>query len=302
MLRKDLPIRTDLTNAATVTGSNLSVTQSFLSPIRSGLSSELTVTVPPPLIPQLWTPSQITTRAWFDAFLSNTIVLDGSNKVIQWLDISGSSNIITQSIPSNRPLYQSGQYLDFSPSLFSRLEFPSGFANEWSQFSLFFVMASDTINQSNNAFFAPAFDFGKGLEISWLNTISQPTMLRINSSSFLPRFTSGLFSNDNNFHVTSVIANSTSLVGRYDGSNVTAADSSGISPLNFNGIYCLGTYALNLGSTFYGDFKIKEFIMANSTLSQENIERVEGYLSHKWGLSGNLPSGHPYKNNPPYIF
>jgi hypothetical protein len=26
---------------------------------------------------------------------------------------------------------------------------------------------------------------------------------------------------------------------------------------------------------------------------------VEGYLAHKWGLQGSLPSGHPYKTNPP---
>lgn len=28
-------------------------------------------------------------------------------------------------------------------------------------------------------------------------------------------------------------------------------------------------------------------------------QQAEGYLAWKWGLQGNLPSGHPYKNNPP---
>ena len=28
-------------------------------------------------------------------------------------------------------------------------------------------------------------------------------------------------------------------------------------------------------------------------------QQTEGYLAWKWGLQGNLPSNHPYKNNPP---
>jgi len=28
--------------------------------------------------------------------------------------------------------------------------------------------------------------------------------------------------------------------------------------------------------------------------------KLEGYLAHKWGLTNNLPSGHPYKYEPPY--
>lgn len=29
------------------------------------------------------------------------------------------------------------------------------------------------------------------------------------------------------------------------------------------------------------------------------IEKAEGYLAHKWGLTGNLPNTHPYKNSAP---
>ena len=31
------------------------------------------------------------------------------------------------------------------------------------------------------------------------------------------------------------------------------------------------------------------------------LEKGEGYLAWKWGLVGLLPSGHPYKNNPPTV-
>jgi hypothetical protein len=30
-------------------------------------------------------------------------------------------------------------------------------------------------------------------------------------------------------------------------------------------------------------------------------QRIEGYLAHKWGLVGSLPSGHPYKTAAPTL-
>ena len=29
------------------------------------------------------------------------------------------------------------------------------------------------------------------------------------------------------------------------------------------------------------------------------VQKAEGYLAHKWGLEGNLPDGHAYKNSAP---
>ena len=46
-----------------------------------------------------------------------------------------------------------------------------------------------------------------------------------------------------------------------------------------------------------------EFIVTATDDDQNNSERrkkLEGYLAHKWGLTDNLPSGHPYKYEPPY--
>ena len=41
-----------------------------------------------------------------------------------------------------------------------------------------------------------------------------------------------------------------------------------------------------------------EIIIINS-VEDSDRQKVEGYLSHKWGLTGNLPSDHPYKNTAP---
>ena len=42
------------------------------------------------------------------------------------------------------------------------------------------------------------------------------------------------------------------------------------------------------------DGKIGEIIVANTVVA-DTRQRLEGYLAHKWGLTANLPDGHPYK-------
>jgi hypothetical protein len=52
------------------------------------------------------------------------------------------------------------------------------------------------------------------------------------------------------------------------------------------------------------DGKLGEFIAFNkipgiSGTDLTHLEKAEGYLAHKWGLTGSLPNSHPYKNTPP---
>ena len=57
----------------------------------------------------------------------------------------------------------------------------------------------------------------------------------------------------------------------------------------------IGSYGGN-GTGFDGD--IAEVVIWRS-VSTADRENVEGYLAHKWGLAGNLPVSHPYKNAAP---
>ena len=41
--------------------------------------------------------------------------------------------------------------------------------------------------------------------------------------------------------------------------------------------------------------KLGELIVYNSALSDSEIEKVEGYLAHKWGLNGSLAPTHTYR-------
>jgi hypothetical protein len=49
----------------------------------------------------------------------------------------------------------------------------------------------------------------------------------------------------------------------------------------------------------FGTLDIAETIVVPSALSTVDRQRLEGYLAHKWGLTADLPTGHPYRSAPP---
>lgn len=54
----------------------------------------------------------------------------------------------------------------------------------------------------------------------------------------------------------------------------------------------------NAGLTAFLDGRIAELFFANATTDGQ---KAEGYLAHKWGLTGELDSAHPYKSSPPTV-
>lgn len=45
--------------------------------------------------------------------------------------------------------------------------------------------------------------------------------------------------------------------------------------------------------------QLAEVVFTSDAISNSNREKLEGYLAHKWGTAGLLPSSHPYKSAPP---
>lgn len=44
-----------------------------------------------------------------------------------------------------------------------------------------------------------------------------------------------------------------------------------------------------------------EVLVFDKRLSLTEMQKLEGYLAHRWGLAANLPAGHPYKAAPPTL-
>lgn len=55
------------------------------------------------------------------------------------------------------------------------------------------------------------------------------------------------------------------------------------------------------GNFVYLDGKIAEIYFTKAKQSSTEREKCEGYLAHRWGLTGNLAGGHPYKSTPPTV-
>jgi hypothetical protein len=60
---------------------------------------------------------------------------------------------------------------------------------------------------------------------------------------------------------------------------------------------CFGYDRSSTGNQWIG--KLGELLIYNNALSDSEIIQMEGYLAHKWGLSGDLVSSHPYKSASP---
>lgn len=71
---------------------------------------------------------------------------------------------------------------------------------------------------------------------------------------------------------------------------------------NNNQTTIIGNNAYNFppGQYFQG-FLFEAIIYLSDTYDSVEREKIEGYLAHKWGLTSDLPSDHPYKNNPPTV-
>jgi hypothetical protein len=233
-----------------------------------------------------WTPSEITTSAWFDASDTDTIT-DVLGSISQWSDKSGNGNNATQGVGSNQPTtggsigglnaisfdYTSVQYF------LTPLE-------QLTTTSIYVVMDATQKPISNNScpLSAVTLGFSTG-GLYW--TVQQfGTQVNINTVFY-----------------TSVV----SLSQRFlNGQNITthgfdpsiiSHQGTGFSTENQN--YTIGNAisALNTTNSFSG--LIGEIIIAPEDHDTETRQKIEGYLAHKWGLTAKLPSNHPYKINPP---
>jgi hypothetical protein len=94
----------------------------------------------------------------------------------------------------------------------------------------------------------------------------------------------------------------------FDGTNVNSTVQKGastsISSVASSGNFNITSFAIGNDSTFIdgtGQFNgfISEILVYNTSLSQTDRQKVEGYLSWKWGLQANLPSAHPHYSAAP---
>ena len=251
----------------------------------------------------LWTPSDLPAglAGWYKAD-AITGLSDG-DPVDSWVDSSGNGNTLTQSTSGAKPTYETAELnslpivrfdKDASPgdNLFNADlggDFEPGTGD-------FYIAMVAKFPSSGTQFVMSKADSGvQGLNvyISGSNLIFRPhtvgtTTQNIQQNSVV----------DTSFHTVVCRRLSSTLGSEYDGSAFSTDDGTKVNDGDLD-----NNANFNIASSSTGgldaDMDLAEALIAVGTLSTDNLQRITGYLAHKYGIEGNLPADHPYKSAAP---
>ena len=235
----------------------------------------------------LWHPGLISTALWLDAADASTVTTV-SGAVSQWNDKSGNNRHLLQATANQRPIV-------------SVTSFNGRNTLEFDGVDDTLVNTSAGLPIGNSA--RTAVIVYRPLRTSSVNTIASQGIantaggwfaLQSRPGSVDPYFAG--YSADLSFAGSPTLTTKIA-VATYDGTTVVltrdgSALASGARTLNTNGdIFRVGASA----GAEYAQMLVAEIIYLSSSANTTTRQKLEGYLAHKWGLTANLPAGHPYK-------
>lgn len=247
----------------------------------------------------VWNPSMIQTALWLDAADASTVTTV-SGAVSQWNDKSGNGRNAAQSDAASRPTYataaqNSRNALTFDNSN-DKLTIAQSelFASGNADLAIFAAYKAKEPSSGYGSLFGnyPGNNFM--LYFGGLAPYLEPwgvfNLVNVDIS------TDAYVQNKN--YLIGLIRSSGSFTGWTDGSqNNTAANTASVySGANTSSVWNIGS---NSSGGEVAGMDLYELICVNSAPSAANRQKLEGYLAHKWGLTANLPAGHPYKNYGP---
>ena len=222
---------------------------------------------------------------WLDAADSSTIT-ESSGLVSQWSDKSGNNNHATQSTTANKPLLN-GNSIEFDGTD-DTLSIAHGVVPDSNEASMVFLVANCDATSGNDGFITNGrFTSGQSFSyrtngtsgVTWYSWGNDLSGVSSTSNSPLKVHSLELSVTDNTFKI-------------YHDGTLKGTKSS------FTGTANAGSETGFLGRTSTNEYlegSIKEVIISKQEPSDSIRKSVEGYLAHKWGLAGSLPSNHSHK-------
>ena len=224
---------------------------------------------------------------WLDGADQTSMTLSGST-VTQWRDKSGNGRNGT---PTGSPTLSSGQIV------FSGSQWFSGSISNTSANLTAFVVAKTTTS--------PATQYSRILSASaggndFDNTASMDVMVYVDTANTLCSFRnfvtlSTVTTTPNQTFLAVTKTNATTNIFYLNGTPSSTVTLSGGAVGSFGyTTYWVGSgpSGLNLTGT------VSEALYYHADLTTTQRQQVEGYLAQKWGLTGSLPSTHPFKKIP----
>jgi hypothetical protein len=235
---------------------------------------------------------------WLDAADSSTIVKSGTS-VTSWNDKSG--NNFSATALDNTPITlqsQNNNSTVYLPSI--RMSIPN--------FTWRYAFTMIIVSKNNNGTTLMGLGSGTNSTATWLGYANTGNWALLYLSN------PGLSTTDPNYttdhHPAPIVpANQWSIftIGYNNGTNLTNYGING-TPYNATSVTpttgsLTGYFILNgLPSGAYADLQIGEIIHYNYSINTSQRQQIEGYLAWKWGIQGNLPANHPYKNIPINVY
>ncbi|MES2981163.1 MAG: Calx-beta domain-containing protein [Verrucomicrobiota bacterium] len=247
----------------------------------------------------IWLPSDLPSQplTWYDATDPASVILS-SGVVSQWSDKTATGAHLIQGTAANRPT--SGTTINGRNSIaFDGVN--DGLKSATNPFGT-------TIN---NAFMASVVDIGN---------LSNTTMFSLSGSSTNANrwqahspysdgviyFDCGGSTGSNRISGASGwAANQNKILGFYNSVSASAQEvwANGTRILNDATGHAVTTSSgISLGfdgTSSYDQVRFGETVIINGTISNENRQKLEGYLAHKWAMLDTLPADHPYKTLTP---
>lgn len=231
-----------------------------------------------------WTPSKIETALWLDAADPDTITVSDTG-VSEWLDKSGNDRHATQDDPNRRPQITENKILFDGSDDF--LHSSSVAPLVYSPWSIFIIYELESYDNPGELLYSFNCSGGNTL-IVYPNKVYDSE-----NKSFTNQITV------NERKLLHVSYSSGTISGFENGNPI---GSFGVSLASGSNQFSL---AQEWDSSTPSDFmhgSISEIVMIPKIITDFDRFNIEGYLAHKWGLSGNLPSDHPYKISSPVTF
>jgi hypothetical protein len=254
-------------------------------------------------------------RAWYDASDTTTVAVT-SGLVDSVTDKSGNGLTLTASSTS-RPTYTSGGLngkniftYDGGDCLTAASAAPWRFLHDSTGSSVFTVWKPGTssdpnavygllgTNGSSSVNTGISLFFDDRLSLSRDNRLV--TFVTDNTTNWVVNTsTADNFATPNANQICGWVLNPSATASarssvRVNGGTASQTNTDSFAPASVNPTFPLQIGALgNNTALLLGS--IAEVVIFAGVVSDSNRQRIEGYLAWKWGLTANLPAGHPYK-------
>jgi PKD domain len=243
-----------------------------------------------------WTPEALNLMGWYDATDTTTITQTGG-AVSQWRSKNGTSHMV-QTTSTKQPITGTQQINGFNAIAFDGTD--------------------DGLKTATNPFGSTIQD-AMIMGVINIGTLTSSTLYSLTGSDAARWQAHAPFSDGNIYYdvggssatnrvqvASGWSANQNKLLGFYcsttdnvqqiwDGGTLKIGDTTGHS-VNTNSGMALG---YDGSGTSFDNCKMGEVVILQGVVSNENRQKIEGYLAKKWGMTTNLPSNHPYKTAPP---